>query len=56
MAKVADVILGDMVKVSNPISGQEKVDVLLKSDVFIQTSRYEGIPMGILRALFYVIP
>ena len=53
---IAEANVGDIVKVHDPISGQEKVDVLLKSDVFIQTSRFEGMPMGILEALSYGIP
>ena len=49
-------------KVSNYISlhdgilGGHKKEVLLKTDIFIQTSRFEGLPMGILEALSYGIP
>jgi len=38
------------------IWGAEKVERLQKSDIFILTSRYEGMPMGILEALSYGIP
>ena len=38
------------------ISGEEKKDVLSQADIFIQTSRYEGMPMGILEAMSYGIP
>lgn len=38
------------------INGQEKIDKLLVSDIFIQTSRHEGMPMGILEAMSYGIP
>lgn len=33
-----------------------KEDILLKSNFFIQTSRFEGLPMGVLEALSYGLP
>ena len=38
------------------VSGIEKENVLLDTDIFIQTSRLEGMPMGILEAMSYGIP
>ena len=38
------------------VSGQYKDEALRKSDIFILTSRYEGMPMGILEALSYGLP
>ena len=38
------------------ITGEEKKKVLLDSDLFIQTSRHEGMPMGILEAMSYGVP
>ena len=38
------------------VSGEEKKHVLLNADVFIQTSRFEGMPLGILEAMGYGIP
>ncbi|MBP3197362.1 MAG: glycosyltransferase family 4 protein, partial [Butyrivibrio sp.] len=38
------------------ITGKEKKKVLLDSDLFIQTSRHEGMPMGILEAMSYGVP
>ena len=38
------------------INGQKKIERLLSSDIFIQTSRHEGMPMGILEAMSYGIP
>ena len=38
------------------VRGQEKEDVLLKSDVFFLTSRFEGHPMGLIEALSYGVP
>lgn len=53
---IADRELQDLVFLGPAISGQEKERVLLKSDVFLQTSRFEGMPMGILEALSYGLP
>lgn len=38
------------------IYGNDKVEVLKRSDIFILTSRSEGMPMGILEALSYGLP
>lgn len=48
--------LEDFVTLHHAVMGDEKKQVLLKSDLFIQTSRYEGMPMGILEALSYGVP
>ena len=36
--------------------GERKEEVLLSADVFVQTSRTEGMPLGILEALSYGVP
>lgn len=48
--------VSDLVVLHNEVSGQEKEQILLDTDIFIQTSRTEGMPMGILEALSYGIP
>ncbi len=48
--------VGDIVTLHPPVSGKEKEDILLNSDIFIQTSRFEGMPMGILEAMSYGLP
>ena len=48
--------LEDIVCLSPAVFGDEKKDVLLRSDIFIQTSRTEAMPMGILEALSYGLP
>lgn len=60
MAHVAELVknnqIEDIVIVKHEISGQEKTKCLLEADIFIQTSRHEGMPMGILEAMGYGIP
>ena len=46
----------DFVTLNGPVSGKEKEEVLLSSDIFVQTSRFEGMPLGILEALSYGLP
>ena len=48
--------VSDFVTISPAISGAEKETAILDSDLFIQTSRTEGMPMGILEALSYGLP
>ena len=54
--KVQDDYLEDVVFFNEGVFGQEKVDALLNSDAFIMTSRFEGMPMGLIEALSYGIP
>lgn len=46
----------DLIQLNNAVYGQEKESVLIKSDVFIMTSRFEGMPMGMIEALSYALP
>lgn len=46
----------DLVNLHCEIFGEAKRKILLETDIFIQTSRHEGMPMGILEALSYGIP
>ena len=48
--------IANLVTLHPAVSGAEKEAILLDSDVFIQTSRFEGMPMGILEALSYGLP
>ncbi len=45
-----------IVEFKGPVHGNEKEKVLLESDVFFLTSRFEGMPMGLLEAMSYGIP
>lgn len=53
---IMDYCISDLVIINDSIVGEEKEQILLSSDVFIQTSRSEGMPMGILEALSYGLP
>lgn len=48
---IADLVYLDKEKV-----GKEKEKILLSADCFIQTSRTEGLPLGVLEALGYGLP
>lgn len=48
--------VADLIFLNPAVSGQEKQKILLNSDIFIQTSRFEGMPMGILEAMSYGLP
>ena len=53
---ITEANVDDIVSLNHEISGNNKEKVLLDTDVFIQTSRFEGMPLGILEALSYGIP
>lgn len=48
--------LESIISIHKEVHGQEKEDILLNSDFFILTSRFEGLPMGLLEALSYGLP
>ena len=48
--------LTSIVSLHPPIGGEKKEKALLDTDIFIQTSRFEGMPMGILEAMSYGLP
>lgn len=48
--------LKDIIIINKPIFNKEKTQVLKNASVFIQTSRHEGQPMGIIEALSYGVP
>ena len=52
--KAAD--CGDFIKIGDAVYGDEKERVLQSASVFIQTSRNEGQPMGIIEALSFAMP
>ena len=48
--------VGEVITLHHEIFGEQKIKKLLEADVFVQTSRFEGMPLGILEALSYGIP
>ena len=53
---IEDNNVNEIIELQQAIFGEEKENVLLGADVFIQTSRFEGMPMGILEAMSYGVP
>lgn len=48
--------LENVIEFHDGVFGQNKENVLLESDAFIMTSRFEGHPMGMIEALAYGLP
>ena len=53
---VKDIGVEDLFIIHSAVYGKEKEEVLLNTDVFVMTSRFEGHPMGLIEALSYGIP
>lgn len=53
---IKDNEIDDIVKISDGVFGADKELILQQTDVFVMTSRYEGMPMGLIEALSYGIP
>lgn len=49
-------VLDDIASYCGGVYGDDKKQVLKNADAFILTSRFEGMPMGILEALSYGVP
>ena len=51
-----DLGVSDLIEINGPVEEEKKEEILLNSDIFIQTSRSEALPMGLLEALSYGLP
>lgn len=56
LRKIEENNIQDIVVLNREIVGAEKEKEILNADFFVQTSRFEGMPMGILEALSYGLP
>lgn len=48
--------IDNLVNLNAPVYGSEKEEVLNSTDIFIHTSRFEGLPMSVLEALSKGVP
>jgi glycosyltransferase involved in cell wall biosynthesis len=48
--------IADIMIPNSAVTGEKKEQLLMEADIFIQTSRFEGVPGGILEALSYGVP
>lgn len=48
--------LKDIIKINDGVFGEQKRKILLESDIFIQLSKSEGQPLGIMEAMSYGLP
>jgi glycosyltransferase involved in cell wall biosynthesis len=48
--------MDEVIKFNGPIYGEDKLAKILESDFFIQTSRLEGQPLGVMEALMLGLP
>ena len=54
--KIRENNISDLVKINEAVYEKQKKEILLNTDVFVLTSRFEGMPMGVIEALSYGIP
>ena len=53
---IANAGITDLISIKDAVYGEEKERALQEADVFVMTSRFEGMPMGLIEALAYKLP
>lgn len=48
--------MGDIISLEEPVFGEKKFSILKNTDLFVMTSRFEGLPMGLIEALSFGCP
>jgi len=48
--------INDIVDITGPKYGKDKINIIISSDIFIHTSRYEGMPIAVLEAMSFGKP
>lgn len=56
MQKIEQSEIADLIHINDAVFDKEKEKILIQSDVFIMTSRFEGMPMGMIEALSFGLP
>ncbi len=56
MQLIKETGLDKLVGLYDAVFGKDKINILENADYFIQTSRFEGMPLGVIEALAYGIP
>lgn len=54
--KITENNINDLVIINDAVYAEKKKEILLNTDVFVLTSRFEGMPMGVIEALSYGVP
>ncbi len=59
-SKIADLVerfkVNDLITIHDAVFGEDKHQILKLADLFVMTSRFEGLPMGLIESLSYGIP
>lgn len=53
---IEDLQIGEIVQLHDGVIGEEKEKILLSADIYVQTSRFEGMPVSLQEALSYGLP